>query len=246
MEQTNSRAGQAARATAGTEAVEVKVTVIERDEEHALRTFSLERNTGERRRIFFYDTRNLDLYKRGVALRARECGDECESTVKIRPVDPARVAEKWRKKGGFKVESDVVGPNVIRSASYTTPQKRGELDDVASAKRQIAKLFSGEQEEFLVDVAPVRVNFGELVALGPVTAMRWKFRHEGLPYDLCVEEWRLPDGRNVIEVSIKAKQPEAAAAQAALDGFLAELGIAPETRQRTKTLTALEYFAAQR
>ena len=73
--------------------------------------------------------------------------------------------------------------------------------------------------------------------------MRWKFRNEGLPYELCVEEWRLPDKRNVIEVSIKVKPPEAAAAQAALDGFLAELGIALETRQQTKTLTALEYFA---
>jgi hypothetical protein len=49
----------------------------------------------------------------------------------------------------------------------------------------------------------------------------------------------------VIEISIKAKRAEAAAAQAALDGFLAELGIDPETRQQTKTRMALEFFAAR-
>lgn len=246
MEQTTGLAGQAARGTAGTQAVEVKVTVIERDEARALSTFRLDRKDGERRRIFFYDTRNLDLYKNGVALRARECKDACESTVKIRPVDPARVTDKWRKKSGFKVEADVVGSKMIRSASYTVAQKRKEIDEVASGERPIAKLFSGEQEEFLNEMAPVRVDFAALVPLGPVEALRWKFRNEGLPYDLCVEEWRLPDRRDVIEVSIKAKRPEAAAAQAALDGFLVEVGIAQETRQQTKTLTALEYFAAQR
>jgi adenylate cyclase class IV len=245
MERTTGRAGQAARATLGTEAVEVKATVIERDERRALRALRLQRKDGEQRRIFFYDTRKLDLYKRGVALRARECSGECESTVKIRPVDPKRVAGKWRKKSGFKVEADVVGSKVIRSASYTIAQKRKEIDEVASGKRPVEKLFSGEQEEFLRAMAPVRVDFGELVPLGPVAAMRWKVRNEGLPYELCVEEWRLPDGRDAIEVSIKARRPEAAAAQAALDGFLAELGIAKETRQQTKTLTALEYFAAQ-
>ena len=76
--------------------------------------------------------------------------------------------------------------------------------------------------------------------------LRWKFQHEALPYDLCAEEWRLPDRRDVIELSIKAKQPQAAVAQAALDAFLAELGIAQETRQQTKTLTAVEYFARQK
>ena len=64
--------------------------------------------------------------------------------------------------------------------------------------------------------------------------------------DQRAEEWRLPDGRDVIEISIKAKPAEAAAAQAALEGFLAELGIAPETRQQTKTRTALEYYTAIR
>ena len=246
MERSTDRAGRAARATAGTEAIEVKVTVIERHEAVVFRKLGLERKHGEPRRIFFFDTPKLELYTHGVALRARELdGDACDSTVKIRPVEPDRVTGKWHKLDGFKLEADVVGAKVIRSASYTVAQKPKEIDEVASGARPIAKLFSSEQEEFLGEMAPVRVDFARLVALGPVAALRWKFRNEGLPYDLCVEEWRLPDRSDVIEVSIKVAPPEAAAAQAALDGFLAELGIAQETRQQTKTRTALEYFAAR-
>ena len=85
---TVGRAGRAARATAGAEAIEVKVTVVERHETKVLRKFGLKREDGERRRIFFYDTRELALYKKGICLRAREMeGDECDSTVKIRPVE---------------------------------------------------------------------------------------------------------------------------------------------------------------
>ena len=244
---TAGQAGQAAKATAGTEAIEVKVTVVERDERMALRKFGLVRKNGQRRRIFFYDTRKLTLYNNGVALRGRETEDhECDSTVKIRPVEPKRIADRWRKQSGFKVEADAVGSKVIRSASFTVLQKPREIDAVARGHRPIMKLFSDEQEEFLREMAPVDVDFAKLVPLGPVAVLRWKFRNKGLPWELCAEQWRLPDGRDVIEVSIKAKRPEAAAAQAALDGFLAELGINREARQQTKTRTALEYFARQR
>jgi hypothetical protein len=243
---TVGRAGRTAKATAGTEAVEVKVTVVERDEALALRKFGLERKKGQRGRIFFYDTRKLDLFRKGICLRARETdGDECDSTVKIRPIEPKRLAAKWRKERGFKVESDAIGKKVIRSASFTIGQKPKEIDAVANGNRPIAKLFSGEQERFLAAMAPIPVDFAKLLPLGPVAVLRWKFRHDGLPYDLCAEEWRLPDGRDVIEISIKAERTQAAAAQAALEGFLAELGIDPETRQQTKTRTALEFFAAR-
>ena len=47
------RAGRAARATAGTDAIEVKVTVVERHETSSLRKFGLSRAKGERRRVFF-------------------------------------------------------------------------------------------------------------------------------------------------------------------------------------------------
>jgi hypothetical protein len=141
-EKSVGRAGRTAKATAGTEAIEVKVTVIERDEAPALRKFCLERENGQRRRIFFYDTRKLHLFKKGVCLRARATdGDECDSTVKIRPVEPKRVAGKWPRKSGFKVEADVVGSDVICKREESRQRiarihglRGGNKDSVASAR----------------------------------------------------------------------------------------------------------------
>jgi hypothetical protein len=170
-------------------------------------------------------------------------GDACDSTAKIRPVDPRQVPAKWRKRPGVKLEADTVGARVVRSASFTVAQQPKEIEEVASGARPIEKLFSGEQEEFLVELAPVQVDFAKLVPLGPIAALRWKCRNRGLPYELCIEEWRLPDRRDLLEISIKATRDESAAAQAALQGFLAEIGLAAETGQQTKTRIALEYFA---
>jgi hypothetical protein len=242
--QKTGRAGQAARATAGTEAIEVKVTIAERHEDDVLRKFRLASGDAEKRRIYFYDTRELGLFKKGVALRAREMDDDaCDSTVKIRPVEPEQVDAKWRKKSGFKLEADAVGKKVIRSASFTCKQQPKEIEEVASGARPIEKLFTGDQEDFLNEMAPVTVDFSRVVALGPVAARRWRFENPGLPYELCVEEWLLPNKQDLIEISIKTKREEAAAAQAALHGFLDELGLAAQTGQQTKTRLALEYFA---
>jgi hypothetical protein len=73
--------------------------------------------------------------------------------------------------------------------------------------------------------------------------LRWKTRHKGFPYDLSSEEWRLPDGTDLLEVSIKVKPEEAEKGQAALASHLTTLGLDPAGAQETKTRTALEYFA---
>src|SRR5262245_34303838 len=100
-------AGRAAKATEGTEAIEVKLTVVERQEDAVLEQFGLDRNEADRRRIYFFDTPKLSLFKKGVVLRAREtAGEGSDSTVKIRPVDPKLVDASWRAKNGFKLEAD--------------------------------------------------------------------------------------------------------------------------------------------
>jgi hypothetical protein len=176
-------------------------------------------------------------------LRARESADGCDSTVKIRPVEPSKVDESWRKKTGFKVEADAVGEKVIRSASFTTAQRDKEIEEVSSGARPIEKLFTSEQEAFLAAFSQVAVDFGGLVALGPIASLRWKFEDEGLPYEICAEEWRLPKGHDLLELSIKSTREQAAASRAAFEGFLRELGFEVDGGQETKTRAALEYLA---
>jgi hypothetical protein len=228
---------------AGTQGLELKVTVAEQMERAAADAFELDPKKGERRHIFFFDTKTLALFKQGVVLRAREVkGNEDDSTVKIRPVDPKKVADKWGRLPGFKMEADGVGDRLIRSASLSVEQDDGEIRAVAQKLRSIKKLFSDEQESFLAEMSHLSVGFEALEVLGPVDALRWKVKHRGLPYPITAERWTLPDRDDLLEVSIKVPTAQAAAASAAFDRFLKELKLKPQGGQETKTRKALEFF----
>src|SRR5262245_21755594 len=139
-----------ARKGASLDAVEIKVTVRPDQELKALRALELNEDSAEVRVVYFYDTRRLDLYNAGVALRARLVkGDDDDSTVKFRPVEEGKIDKKWRETKGFKLEADSVGTKVVCSASLTTRQKRDEIDDVARGRRDVEKLFTGDQRRFL-------------------------------------------------------------------------------------------------
>jgi hypothetical protein len=246
MPKTSSGKGKIAGATAGVDDVEIKVTVSEKKEAAAEKAFELHRKKGEERRIFFFDTSRLALFEKGLVLRAREvAGEKDDSTVKVRPVDPGKIPAKYRGLAGFKIEADGVGERMIRSASLTVAQRRREIDEAHRGKRPIAKLFSSEQEDFISELSPVAVDFGALVVLGPVEATRWKVRHPGLPFEITAENWLLPDRRDLLEVSIKVPNAQAAAATAAFSGFLVELGLKPEGGQQTKTRAVLDFFTRQ-
>jgi hypothetical protein len=144
---------------------------------------------------------------------------------------------------GFKLEADWVGDHVICSASLTSAQKPDEIDEVAKGKRAIGKLFSEDQERFLRYFYKGQVGFGDLRVLGPVRVLRWKPRHETFPHELTLEEWRLPDGEDLVEVSIKVPPKKAHDARKEFDAHLRGLGLDPEGAHRAKARTALDYFA---
>jgi hypothetical protein len=81
------------------------------------------------------------------------------------------------------------------------------------------------------------------VTVRPDRVLRWKLNHNDFPHDLPLEEWRLPDGDDLVEVSIKTSPEDARQVQKEFDAYLRELGLDPEGAQETKTRTALEYFA---
>ena len=225
-------------------AVEIKVTIRPDQELRAERAMEVNEDTAEVRVIYFYDTPKLDLFKAGIALRAKLVkGDADDSTVKFRPVQAKGVSSHWSRQKGFKLEADCVGERVVCSASLTVPQQRDEIDDVAKGKRAIEKLFSKEQEGFLSEFYKRPVDFAALRVMGPIRVLRWKLRHKGFPHELTLEEWRLPNGDDLVEVSIKATPKKARQAQEEFDKHLRQLGLDPQGAQETKTRTALEYFA---
>jgi hypothetical protein len=231
-------------AMAAMDAVEIKLTIRPDQELLAERAMGVSEDTADNRLVYFYDTTDLDLFKVGLVLRARLVkGDTDDSTVKVRPVEAASIPEDWQRSKGFKLEADWVGDQVVCSASLTALQKRDEIDDVAEGKRAIGKLFSEDQECFLREFYKGPVDFAELRVMGPIRVLRWKPKHETFPHELTLEEWRLPNGEDLVEVSIKAPPKEAYQAREEFCTHLRELGLDPEGAKDTKTRTALEYFA---
>jgi hypothetical protein len=228
----------------GVDAVEIKVTIRPDQELRAERAMQVDEDTAEVRLIYFFDTPNLDLFNAGLALRARLVkGDADDSTVKLRSDEMARIPPEWRRLEGFKQEADWVGDRAVFSASLTQQQRRDEIDEVAAGKREIEKLFAKNQERFLAAFHKDPIDFGRLCVMGPIRVLRWKLEHDDFAYKMTVEEWRLPNGDDLVEVSIKAPPNEAHEARVAFDKHLAMLGLDPQGAQETKTRTALEYFA---
>jgi hypothetical protein len=235
--------GQVARTMAGTESVEIKATIPDKQVDLVLETYGLQLDDNERY-IYFFDTPELELFEMGIIARARRIvGYEHDSTIKFRPVAPETVPVLWRKHSGFKLEADASDKGVVKSASLTMPVAKGLIKRVAAGKDPIASLFTEEQLLFLLSMANKKIDYTKVVVMGPTRAWRWKYLHPGLPWALTGELWKREDGARLFEVSIKAPVIQAAAAGAAFMAFLAEVGAERDQGQQAKTRWALEHSA---
>jgi hypothetical protein len=226
--------------------VEIKMTVRGDQEMRAVRLFNLDGSTAEKRSIYFFDSRKLTLFDSGLILRARQLKDGADdSTVKMRPIDPVKVAQEWTRENGFKLEADVIGPKIVRTASLGHPRKHGEIKSVAARERKIKELYSQKQESFIETFVPIAVEFGDLHVLGPIEALRWQFKSPKLPSEVTAEEWHIPDGTDLLELSIKVEPKNALKARDDFEKFLRDAGIANEGVQEAKTRVALKFFASK-
>jgi hypothetical protein len=225
--------------------VEFKLTVFATEERKVQALLRKERAQPLRRKVYFYDTKDLALYGKNLVLRARVTqGDDDDSTVKLRPVHLADDDASWRQIDGIRIELDVVGDKQVPSAKLDGEPDRGEIEDVEAKQRPVASLFSGSQERLIADYSPDGISLHELEVLGPVDARKWDLdKPEGFPHALSVEEWSLPDATRFIELSFKVSADEANDAQAAFRALLTGLGIGVAGDPTPKTPRVLEFFA---
>lgn len=233
-----------AQAVAGAEAIEIKATVPDHQVQAALARFGLSTHNDEERFIYFFDTPGLELLAGGIIARARRViGDEHDSTVKFRPVDPRQIGAKWRRYRDFKIEVDASEKAMVKSASFSMPVDKGVIKRVAAGEKAIQAVFTAEQEEFLMTVARRQIDFATLAVLGPLVAQRWRFEDPACPWPMTAELWRREDGDQLLEVSIKAPIVQAAVAIGGFMAYLAEAGAERDASEQTKTRWALGYYA---
>jgi nitrogen fixation protein FixH len=236
--------GWFARQTTGAQAIEIKATVPERQVDAALKRYRLTRNNDELRLIYFFDTPQLQLLEAGVIVRARRViGDTHDSTVKARPVDPARLGAAWKRQPGFKIEVDASEKGLVKSASFSTRVQKGRIKRVVVRGKRVRSLFTTDQERFLRRIAKRRVDFEKIVPMGPLSAQRWDFEDPGCPWPITAELWQREDGQRMMELSVKAPAQQAAAVMAGFMAFLTEVGAHRNEREQAKTRWALEYYA---
>jgi hypothetical protein len=226
--------------------VEFKLTLLPEDEPTVQGLLGDERRLPQRRKVYFYDTADLALQRANLVLRARVTqGEDDDSTVKLRPVDPTADGA-WRDIAAVKVELDVVGDKRVCSAKLEGAPDRGEIEDVEARRRPVASLFGAKQERLVAAYAPEGIGLDALEVLGPVDARKWELDDlDGFPYTLYVEEWSLPDATHFIELSFKVDPGEADAAQAAFRAFLTGKHVTVGGDQTPKTPRVLEFFAAR-
>ena len=223
--------------------VEFKLTVLAPEEprvQAVLRSAGVE---PMRRKVYFYDTPELDLYKRNLVLRARVTdGDDDDSTVKLRPLPRSKIP-RW-KKDGVRIELDVVGKKHAHSAKLDGKPERGTIEQVEEGALALSKLFS-EAQEAVIQRKANGTKLKDLAVLGPVDARKWDLPAVYFPHELAVEEWSLPDGTRFFELSFKVERQEAASAKQEFDALLGYLDIGPKGDPDPKTPKVLNFFAGR-
>jgi len=231
-------------------AVEIKLTV-RGDQEHLVRS-ALERTSIPplHRRVYFMDRQDLSWFDSGLVIRVRRTeGAPDDLTVKLRPVVPAEIGDDWKERDDFSIEVDVVGTTRVCSAKLAVEPNPQTMDGVLAGEREPEALLSEDQARLIAEHAPVDANWTDWIGiqpLGPIEVDIWDVHPAGFDHPITVEEWVLPDGTDLIELSSGVAPEDAARADEELRAYLRGLGLDVDGDQQTKARTALYSLTGRR
>jgi hypothetical protein len=230
--------------TSHADSVELKLTVPDTAARSTVAGLGMDPLDAQIRQVFFFDTPDLRLNKRGVVVRARRVqGRGDDTVVKLRPIVPDQLPPSVRKARGMVVEVDAMPGGYVCSASFKGALETPQVKQVAAGERAVRKLFSKPQRAFYQEHAPEGLGLDDLTVLGPITVFKLKFSPEELRRRMVAELWLYPDGERILELSTKCAPNEGFQVAAETLAYLAGRGVDLYGEQQTKTKTALEYFS---
>jgi hypothetical protein len=227
----------------GADTVELKLTIPETTRAKTSAALGVDPLDTQVRQVFFFDTPELALNAAGVVVRARRRqGEDGDTVVKLRPVEPADLPEDLRRNPAFGVEVDAMPGGYVCSASFKGVASNDQIREAATGKRPIRKLFSKAQRAFFSAHAP---DGTDLDASGPRTDpdVPDQFKPQGSKRKFVGEMWLYPDASQIVELSTKTTPAEALDVAAECRALLESRGVNLSAEQQTKTTTALEFFA---
>ena len=227
------------------DSVELKLTVPDTDQRSAIIALNMDPLEAQVRQVFFFDTPDLALNKKGVVVRARRVqGRAHDSVVKLRPVVPDMLPAKMRTSPNMVTEVDAMPGGFVCSAAMKAEVDPTLIRPVAAGEKPLRKLFSKEQRGFFKEYAG-GTDLESLNVLGPINLLKLKFAPKGLDRRMVAEAWFYPDGTRILELSTKCTPTDAIQVAAAARAFLEKRGVNLTGEQQTKTATALKFFSAE-
>jgi hypothetical protein len=228
----------------GADSAELKLTVPEGQTNATVRALGMDPLDARMRQVFFFDTPDLTLNDAGVVVRARRIQDSAADTVvKLRPVVPEEIPADLRMDASFGVEVDAIPGGFVCSASLKGASTNAEVWEVAERRRPIRKIFSKAQRAYFKAHAPEGVTLDDVSVLGPVNALKLKFKPKDLDLKMAVELWFYPNGSRILELSTKCAPGETFDVAARARAYLSDRGVDLTAEQQTKTKSALQYFS---
>jgi hypothetical protein len=228
------------------DSVELKLTVPENAYSSTANALGMDPLEAQIRQVFFFDTPDLKLNHAGLVVRARRIqGRNDDSTVKLRPVDPAALPKKLRQSVSFGVEVDAMPGGYVCSGSMKGEVGKRDVRDVVFDARPIHKLFNKDQRGFYEAHAPHGIELDQLSILGPINVFKLKFQPKGSTIAMVAEYWLFPDNTSVLELSTKCPPKDALTTANRLRTFLTGKNVSLSGEQQTKTKAALELFSAR-
>ena len=186
--------------------------------------------------VNFFDTPELELFDVGLVLRARKIkGDIDDTTVKVRPVDQARIP----------IDSD--GDRGLRGGDGP---RLGHPDDLGRVDGQTATqqdrrghkgerplqelLLSADQERLIAEFGPRDVGWEALTPMGPIEIQEIESRRPEAGSRGRRRALEAADRSDLVELSIKVAPGEATAAADAFVAFLEAVGLEVGGDQQTR------------
>ena len=230
--------------TKSADSIELKLTVPVSDRSRGAAALGVDPLDAQIRQVYFFDTPDLALNKRGVVVRARRVQRKGDDTVvKLRPVVPDELPPELRRSPNFGVEVDAMPGGFVCSGSMKRALKTANVRDAVFGTHPVRKLYSKEQRALYAAHAPEGLDLDDLSILGPISVLKLKFAPEGYDRKLVSELWVYPDNSMILELSTKCAPSEAFQVAAETGAFLTQKGVELTGEQETKTKKALEYFS---
>jgi len=209
----------------------------------ALAPFKQKSKEGE---VVLFDTVQRTLFGRGIVVRLRAFEGEEEITLKVRSPRAFPQASLW-KNWESKCERDLSPYSARVACSITSPLMSGSLKNLLEGKKAPHELVPVAFWRFAEEVLGSTLPHMSLRVTEPAKIKKWKYVDAegfrfGVPGELVLEVWKMPNGIQLPELSLKDRSTRANGRLQQLLHLLASQRVETVDLNPSKSEQFLEYL----